>query len=122
MDRIRQSLVAPFRDEKRIMRLREVLIDIKNSEAPLPIKFNFERLAQSTKLFTDFALKSLRKRDAEEFVNSLLKLGGRELEAFDTLLKSGFDDETFKVWKRFDEYFEENKSLIVKKLKEALAE
>jgi len=117
-----REVLSPFKDLRKTRRLRKLHSSILMSEAPHPVKFNLERLANSVKMTTDIAIKALEKKNARVFVDKLLKLGKDELEAFNILFRFGFDDVIYNLWKEFDKYFEQSKSKIIKKLEEVLAE
>jgi len=102
-----------------VLELENRIDKIRWSHAPTAYRINFIHITYSTNNFADYALKSLEKKNAREFIESIMKLGGDEREAFDTLFKSGFRRSVHELWKDYIDFLEEKKSLIIKKLERA---
>jgi hypothetical protein len=109
-------------EEKATELLEDRISKIRWSHAPTPYRINFIHITYSTHNFANYALKSLEKKNVREFIESVMKLGGDEREAFDTLFKSGFRRSVHELWKDYMDFLEEKKSLIIKRLEKALGD
>jgi hypothetical protein len=112
----------PPRDVAEALEVEEMINKIRVSRAPLAYKKNFAQIVYSTKNFTDYALKSLEKRKFKEFVESVMKLGADEREAFDNLFRSGFRRSVHDLWRNYMDFLEKKKGVIVSRLEKALGD
>jgi hypothetical protein len=112
----------PPSDVEEALELEETINKIKVSRAPLAYKMNFAQIVYSTKNFTNLALKSLEKRKLKEFVESVMKLGADEREAFDNLFRSGFRRSVHDLWRNYMDFLEKKKGVIVSRLEKALGD
>jgi hypothetical protein len=112
----------PPRDVAEALEVEEMINKIIVSRAPLAYKMNFSQIVYSTKNFTNLALKSLEKRKLKEFVESVMKLGADEREAFDNLFRSGFRRSVHDLWRNYMDFLEKKKGVIVSRLEKALGD
>jgi hypothetical protein len=117
-----ELLELPKKEVAEVIELENRVNKIIWSRAPTAYKINFIHITYSTKNFTNRALKSLEKKNVKEFVESVMKLGGDEREAFDNLFKSGFRRSVHNLWKDYMDFLEEKKGIIVRRLEKALGD
>jgi len=101
---------------------QDVIWMIKRSEAPKVYKTIFTHTTYSTKYFSERALNALKKKDAKDFVESLMKLGANESEAFEPLIRTNFRKDVLEIWRYYDRFLEGSKEAVIKKLQKALGE
>jgi hypothetical protein len=120
--KIGELLELPKKEVSEVIELENRVNKIRWSRAPTAYKINFIHITYSTNNFTNRALKSLEKKNVKEFVESVMKLGGDEIEAFDNLFKSGFRRSVHELWKDYMDFLEKKKGVIVSKLEKALGD
>jgi hypothetical protein len=120
--RIEELKDVPEEKATELLELEDRISKIRWSHAPTPYRINFIHITYSTHNFANYALKSLKKKNVREFIESVMKLGGDEREAFDNLFKSGFRRSVHELWKDYMDFLEKKKDLIIKRLEKALGD